>query len=258
MLVGEQLAGATETRLDLVDAEERAVAPAERLCALEISGGSDVHALALHRLDEEHGDVLAAELLLERVEIAERNLLEAGQQWPEALRELGVAVRRQRAEGQPVEAVVDGDDAAAPRRRAAQLERGLDRLGAGARELHALEPSGRAPEQGFGEEARQRSGAELHGARQVELERLHERVAHARVVAADVDHPEAAEHVEVAVAFGVPQIRALRPLPGAVEIDRPQHAHELRVDVARPAVEVVAPTVEQPAQIDPGHTRNLR
>ena len=58
----EELAGAPEARLDLVDAEERAVAAAERLRALEISVGRQVDALPLHRLDEEDRDVLAAKL----------------------------------------------------------------------------------------------------------------------------------------------------------------------------------------------------
>ena len=76
-----------------------------------------------------------------------------------------------------MEAVVDGEDAAALRRGAPELQRGLDRLRSGARELHALEPAGHACEQRLGEEPRQRGGAQLHGSGEVELERLDERVA---------------------------------------------------------------------------------
>ena len=81
--------------------------------------------------------------------------------------------------------------------------------------------------------------AELDGAGPLELERLDERVAHARVVAADVEHPEAAEHVEVAVALVVPEVGALGAGPAAVEADRPQQLHELRVDRLRVQVERV-------------------
>ena len=142
---------------------------------------------------------------------------------------------RERAERQPVEAVVGREDARALRRGAAELERRLDRLGAGAREEHALEPRRRAREQRLREQAGQRGDAELHGAGRLELERLDERRADARVVAADVVHPEAAEQVEVAVAVGVEEVGAVGARPGAVEADRAQHAHELRVDRARPA-----------------------
>ena len=111
MLEREQPARAAEAGLHLVGAEERPVAAAELLRALEVAGRRQVHALPLHRLDEEDGDVLAAQLGLERVEVAERHLREAGQQRLEARRELGVAVRRERAEREPVEAVLGRDDA---------------------------------------------------------------------------------------------------------------------------------------------------
>ena len=79
-------------------------------------------------------------------------------------------------------------------------------------------------EQLLREQRRQRRDAELHRAGQVELERLDERRADARVVAADVEHPEAAEHVEVALAVGVAEVRALGARPRAVEADRPEDA----------------------------------
>ena len=72
-----------------------------------------------------------------------------------------------------------------------------------------------------------------------------ERGADARVVAADVVHPEAAEHVEVAVAVGVVEVGAVGARPGAVEADRAQDAHELRVDRARPALVLVAGAGEE-------------
>ena len=75
----------------------------------------------------------------------------------------------------------------------------------------------------------------------IELERLDQRRADARVRAPDVEHPEAAEHVEVAVALVVPEVGALAASPGAVEADRLQHARELRVDRLAPQLEALAP-----------------
>ena len=114
VLEGEQPAGAAEPGLHLVDAEERAVAAAERLRRLEVAGGRQVHALALDRLDQEDGDVLAAKLA-PRAPRGRRRAPGAkpGRSGPKRLGELGVAVRRERAERQPVEAVVGVDD---PRR----------------------------------------------------------------------------------------------------------------------------------------------
>jgi len=68
---------------NLVDGEERPVAAAELLRPLEITVRRQVHALALDRLDEEKGDVLAPQLVLESMEVAERDLREPGQQRPE-------------------------------------------------------------------------------------------------------------------------------------------------------------------------------
>ena len=112
-------------------------------------------------------------------------------------------------------------------------------------------------EQRLGEQAGQRGDAELHGAGRLELERLDQRGADARVVAADVVHPEAAEQVEVAVAVGVEEVRAVGARPGAVEADRAEHAHELRVDRPRPALVVVAAGGEQSLQVDRAHGRNV-
>ena len=89
----------------------------------------------------------------------------------------------------------------------------------------------------------------------VELERLASSASRdARVVAADVVHAEAAEHVEVTAAVVVEEVRAFGPHPGAVEVDRAQHADELRVDRARPEVEVAAvAAAEQGLQVEVAH-----
>src|SRR5581483_6510075 len=130
VLEREHRPGAAEAGHDLVDAEERAVLPAERLRALEVAVRREVDPLALDRLDDEDGDVLALQLILERDEVAEGHALESGQERLKPRRELVVPVRRQGAEREAVEGVVGGDDARALRRGAAELEGGLVRLGA--------------------------------------------------------------------------------------------------------------------------------
>ena len=186
------------------------------------------------------------QLRLERVEVAERHPVEAREQRLEARRELRVAVRAERAEREPVEAVVGGDDARALRRCAAELERRLVRLGAGAREEAALDARRRAREQRVGEQPGERGDAHREHPGRVELERFDQRGADAAVVAADVVHPESAEQVEVARSVAVVEVRAFGARPRAVEADRAQNADELRIDRARPEVEVaLAGAVEQ-------------
>ena len=142
------------------------------------------------------------------------------------------------------------------RRGAAELERRLDRLGAGAREEAALDPPAGEADQLLGEQAGQERRPHREHPRRVERERLDERGADARVVAADVVHPEAAEHVEVAVAVGVEEVRALGARPRAVEADRLEDAGELRVDRARPEVEILtAAGLEQLREAELGHRR---
>ncbi len=177
------------------------------------------------------------QLLLERVEVVPGNPLEPGQERAEAVGELGVRVRRQRPERQPVEAVLRREHARAPGRRAAELDRRLDRLGARAREERAPDARRRAAQQLLREQRRQHVDADLHRARPLQLERLDQGLAHTGIVAPDVEHAEAAEHVQVAVAVAVPEVRALGPRPLPVEPDRPQQPDELRVDRLRVEVE---------------------
>ncbi len=130
MLQREEAPGAPEAGLHLVADEQRARLAAERLRAGQVALRGEVHALALHRLDHERGDVAARELALQRVEVAEGHSLAPGQQRPEALAEVVVAVERERAEREPVEGVLGVEDPRAAGGRARDLDRGLDRLGA--------------------------------------------------------------------------------------------------------------------------------
>ena len=154
--------------------------------------------------------------------------------------------------------MLGGEDALALRRRPPELDRRLDGLRAGAREEAALDAAAGEPDQRLGQQAGEKRRAEREHPRRLELERLDERCADARVVPADAVHPEAAEHVEVARPVCVVEVRALGARPRAVEADRPQHPHELRVDRPRPEVEILAaPRVEQLSEAEIAHSGGL-
>ena len=75
--------------------------------------------------------------------------------------------------------------------------------------------------------------------------------AHRGVVAADAEHAEAGQEVEVLPAAAVVQVGALGAHVGGVEPDRVQHPGQLRVHV--PAVQLVAllaPLVQQAADVE--------
>src|SRR3954462_13357936 len=77
VLEGEHPARSPEPGHHLVDAEERPVAAAQLLGALEVPVGRQMDSLPLHRFDDEERDVLTAQLLLEPFEVSEWNLLES-------------------------------------------------------------------------------------------------------------------------------------------------------------------------------------
>ena len=117
---------------------------------------------------------------------------------------------------------------------------------------------GDALQQLLGEQRWQDRRPELHGAGRLQLELLDERRADARVVAADVEHPEAAEHVEVAVPVSVPEVLPLRARPDPIEADRLQDARELRIDRPRPELDVLArPRRDQVTEAELAHARSL-
>src|SRR5205807_9806145 len=104
LLQREPLAGASETGLDLVDHEQRAVAPTQCLCCLQIAGRRRRHHAALDRLDDEGGNVSGTQLRLQAAEVAERNALAARQQRAETFLEELVTDEREGAERDPVKA----------------------------------------------------------------------------------------------------------------------------------------------------------
>src|SRR4029453_10741090 len=139
MLEREHSPSPAEADLNLVDAEQGAVTAAELLGAFEIARRREVRPVPLDGLDDEDGDVLAAQLRLERVEVVVGHTRETRQERAVTRSERRIARRRERTQRQAVEAVLARDDARAPRRRASQLQRGLDRLSPGGREEHAPE-----------------------------------------------------------------------------------------------------------------------
>ena len=153
-----------------------------------------------------------------------------------------------------MEGLLGRDDPRPPGRGASELERRFDRLGARAREQDSREPRGRALQQLFREEPRQQRDAELHRSGSVELERLDERRPDSGIVPPGVEHPEAPEHVEEAVPVRVVEVLPFGARPDAVEADRLQHPHELRVDPAR--VEVVVLTGASFQEL-PDHERSV-
>ncbi len=155
-----------------------------------------------------------------------------------------------------MEAALDGQHTGTPGGGAADLDRRLDGLRAGAREERSPQQLGRPREQRLGEQSGERTDAERELARRVELERLDESGTYARIVAADVVHPEAAQPIEVAGSLGVVQMRALRTSPCPVVADRPQHPHVLRVDRAGVELErVICMRRQQLPQVELGHAR---
>ena len=207
------------------------VAAARGLGRREVAVGRQVDALALNRLDDERRDVAGRELLLQGLEVAERDALAARQQRPEAVAELIVAVERQCAERQAVEAMLGEQDPRAAGRRACQLDRRFDRLGAAVGEHHSVDARRRELDQPLRQQPGQQRDAHLRqvGCRGVEY--VGERRDDPRVRAPDREYAVAAQQVQIARAGVVDQVRALAAHPRAVEAERPHDAPELRVQV---------------------------
>ena len=186
----------------------------------------------------------------ERVEVAEGDGLAARQQRPGALAVLGVAVHRQRSHRQAVEAALAEQHARPAGGHARELERRLDRLRPRVREHGGVDPLRHPREQILGEQAGGERDAQLREVGRPRRERLRERVAYVRVVAAEREHAVAAEQVEVTIAARVDQLGALGRHPAAVEVERAQHPAELRVEVPVVQRELLpAPLVEQAGEV---------
>jgi hypothetical protein len=232
VLRGEEAAGAAEAGLDVVDDEQGARRAAQLLRLLEITVRGQVHALALDRLDQEGGHLAAIELPLERIEVTEPHRVAARQQRLEAVAKLLVPVHGQRAEREAVEAVVAVDDARPAACGTRQLYRGLDGLGARARQHDAVERRRRPCDQLLSQQARESGDAELGQVGGVRREHARELLLHVWVAAPEREDPVAGKEVEVLVALAVGQVGAVPGHPLTVEAERAQDAAELWVEVA--------------------------
>ena len=121
---------------------------------------------------------------------------------------------------------------------ARKLDRGLDAFGAGVREERLVEIR-HVGEQPLGEDARERRDVHLHEVRKIAVQHAFQRVTQHRMVAADREHTEAGQQVEIALVLAVVEVLALAALEADVETDGLEHPDELLVQVAgmqRPAL----------------------
>ena len=146
--------------------------------------------------------------------------------------EIRIVRQRQRAVGQAVEGVAAIDDAGTARGAARELDRRLDRLGAGIGEKHLVQ-IWHMFQQPLGQNAGERRHVDLHEIGQIGVEHALQRLAQRRMVAADRKHAEAAQQVEILVAGAVVEVLALALLEPDVIADGLQHADDLLVQMAR-------------------------
>ena len=219
-LIGEQPPGAPETGLHLVEDQQQAVLVAQLAQAAQEGRRRNAHAaLALDRLDQDGGG-LRPDGLLDRIEIAERDLVEALDRGAEAFEILLVAGRRDGRERAAVEGALEGDDAVAlglARRRlifARHLDRAFERLGAGIREEHRVGKARLA--QPIGQPLAFRNAVQIRDVPDL-LGLLGERLDQMRMGMAERVDGDARGEIEVALAIGREQPSALAPLESEVD-----------------------------------------
>ena len=233
VLQREPPAGAPEPGLDLVEDEQGAVAPAERLRPLQVARRHGGHEPALDRLDDEGRDVLGAQLRLQGGEVAVGNELATGQQRAEALLEELVAHHRERPERDAVKAALARDQARSPGRRARELHGGVHGLGPGAREEDGIEGGRQAPAELLGEHARQRRVVQLDAVDEIGGQRGLQDLADSGMVVAQAREALAGVEVEVGAPGGVVEVGALSGDVLLVEAEDPQHVDQVGIHVAR-------------------------
>lgn len=252
MLPREEPPGAAEPGLYFIEHQQRVCPAAQDLCLGKVPVGGHVHALALHRLDEEGGHVAAIQLPAQRVQVGERDRIAAGEQRLEPISELLVAVHRQGAVREAVEAALAVQDSGTAGRGPCKLDRRLHRLAAGVDQHHRVQRVGRAADQFLGQHPGQRRDAELRKARGVGQEHALELALDERMVSTQGEHAVAGVEVEVLVALAVDQVRAAAGDPLAVEAQRLQDPSELVVEI--PLVElhgISRPQRRQVAEVRP-------
>ncbi len=197
----------------------------------EVFVARDTDPVALDRLDDEGGDIAAGEFALEGFEVVEGHRVAIGEERPEPLAKMLVAVERQRAIGQAVEGVLAVENARAPGRVAAEFERRLDRLGSRIAEEGPVQV-GRLGEERLGEQTGQGRGVELYELRELGAQHFAEGLDHTRVVAAQSEHAKSGQEVEIALALFIEQIGPARFAVLHVESNGAEHPHHLRIQIA--------------------------
>ena len=202
VLEGEPVAGAARAGLDLVDDQQGAVRAGETAGLGQEPGrqGHDAR-LALDRLEHDRGNI-GAESRGERVEVGGQ-VLHTGHHRLERRAQGRFAGEGERPHRATVEALLEGQDARAARA-ARELERGLDRLGAG---VGRIDPAGLPhpgqPHQALGERDRLRRRevvAHVHEPLRLRADRLDDRGMR---VTESVDG-DAGEEVEVLAPVDIP------------------------------------------------------
>ena len=123
--------GAAQPGLDLVGDQQGAMGAAQPRRRRQIVVAREVHALALDRLDHERRDVAAGSARSSASRSSNGMRTQSPTNGSKRSRKVLVAVQRQRAIGQAVKGVVAEEDRRATGRGPAELDRRLDRLGAG-------------------------------------------------------------------------------------------------------------------------------
>ena len=217
--------GAPEPGLHLVRDEDDPVLVADPAQTLdELRRRRQEPALALLRLEHDRGDVIAprresrtsARARRARssrraaIRVRVRRPVDLGRERPEArLVRMRLRRHRQRHQRAAVERAVERDDALAPRVQARELDRVLDRLGAGVEERGArlaADRDERAEPLGELHVALVRHHGEIGVEEAIGL--LGDRLDDARVVVPDVRHADAADEVDERVAVDVRDRRA--------------------------------------------------
>src|SRR3954469_1620937 len=229
VLAGEKFPGASQARLDFVRDEQRAVAAAEMLGALEVSLAGQDDTLALNRLDHEGRYAARGQRLLQRDEVVERNARTIRQQRLEALAEDLIAIEGERAAGQAVKCVAAIDDPGPAGRRARELDRSLDRFRAGVREEYFFKMR-HEREQPLGEQARKRRDIHLNQIGQIGVEHALERSAYCRMIAPDREHAIAAQQINIPLTLAIVEVLSLSLAKADVIPDGPEHPHHLLVE----------------------------
>ena len=231
VLDSQEFACAAHAGLDFVGDQQRPVFAAEG-CRIGQEGVvRNVHALALNGLEDE-GRVLArGQRPLQLGDVVERDARAVRQQRLEAGAEILVVGQRQRAVGQAVIGVAHIQNAGAAGRAAREFDGGLDALRPRIGEERLLQ-IGHELHQLFGQQARQHRHVHLHEIRKVAVQNAGQRLAQGRVIAADREHAEAAQQIEIFLVLPVIEILPLAAAEADVEADRLQDADELFVQIA--------------------------